>query len=188
MTLENEIINFINKTNSSERRKHSKGVARVAVKMASRESLSPEKARIAALLHDIAKDFSEEELIKMASESDWKIDKYEKLLPSLLHAPVGADIARRKFNISDHDILEAIRYHTVGSPDMGKLALIIFVADIIEPERKFPGVEKLRLKAQEDLIEAVVAVCNCTLRYNINKERIIHPNTLLLRNKYIGGS
>ncbi len=181
---ENEIMDLI----SYKRKKHSIGVAKVAVEMAKRESLSVKKAKIAGLLHDIAKDYSKEELIKRAAQSNWEIDKYEKLLPSLLHAPVGADIAKVKFDISDYDILEAIRYHTVGSPDMGKLSLIIFVADIIEPERNFPGVKKLRLKARENLIDAVIAVCNHTLKYNIDKERIIHPNTLLLRNKYIGGN
>ncbi len=188
MVLEEKILLSIKKEISSYRLQHTEGVVKVAERMAAREGIPVEKARIAALLHDIAKDLPEKRLIKLASDSDWEIDEYEKRLPQLLHAPVGADIARRKFNISDYDILEAIRYHTVGSPDMGKLALIIFVADMIEPGRNFSGVDAIRTKARVSLIDSIIAVCNHSLKYNISKDRVIHPNTLLLRNKYLGGN
>ncbi len=187
MVTDNEIIDFINNHHSEERICHIKGVVKSALKIAKREGLSVEKVRKAALLHDIAKYLTEEELLDRAGNSSWEIDSCEKSLPCVLHAPVGADIAKKKFKVNDRHILEAIRYHSIGHPRMGKLALIIFVADMIEPNRNFPGVDILRAKAKKALYASVIAVCDHSLKYNIDKKRIVHPNTLLLRNKYIRG-
>ena len=70
---------------------------------------------------------------------------------ALLHGPVGAQIARMRYHVSDTHILNAIRYHTTGRAGMNALELAIFVADAIEPTRKYPGLELVREQAQEDL-------------------------------------
>ena len=70
---------------------------------------------------------------------------------------------------------------------MSKLEKIIFVADVIEPGRNFPGVDLIREKIEKDLDEAVILVCDFTIKYNIDRKRIIHPNTLYTRNSLLKG-
>ncbi len=173
---------------SQKRYKHTEGVIKIASELASKNNINVKKAEIAALLHDYAKPLSEKELKNIVEKSHWEIDSIELKLPEVLHAPAGAFLVKSKYDIIDLDILEAIRFHTIGTPKMGKIALIIFAADFIEPNRNYPGVNRLRdIAINRSLSELIVAVCDQTIKYNIAKDRIIHPNTLLLRNKYIGG-
>mgnify|MGYP000397317578 CR=1 FL=1 len=181
--LENELKNWLTK----ERYIHTQGVIEVAVQLAQKNNVNIKKTITAALLHDYAKPLNQKELYKYAKKINGDIDKTEMKIPSVLHAPVGAFLVKKKYDIIDKDILEAIRYHTIGSPDMSKLALIIFAADFIEPNREFPGVRKLRDISKGNLSQLIVAVCDQSIKFNINKKKIIHPNTLLLRNEYLGG-
>lgn len=179
--------NDLKKRFSKERYIHTQGVLEVATKLAKKNNVNLDKTIIAALLHDYAKPLSKNELLKYADRINENIDKTEIKIPSVLHAPVGAFLVKKKYDIIDKDILKAIRYHTIGNPAMSKLALIIFISDFIEPNRKYPGVEKLRDISKNKLSQLTVAVCNQSIKYNINKDKIIHPNTLLLRNEYLGG-
>ena len=169
------------------RKKHTEAVVKVAVNMAKRYEIDITKVRIAALLHDYARNFSNKELIKIVKNNNIEIDDWEKELPNLLHSPVGAFLAKKEFKIEDKEILNAIRYHTIGRPDMSLIEKIIFIADIIEPNRDFPGVNLIREKVKVDIDKAVILVCDFTIKYNIERRRIIHPNTLLTRNKLLKG-
>lgn len=182
-SLQNDLKNWLSK----ERYIHTQGVVEVAVELAKKNDVNIEKTIIAALLHDYAKPLSQKELFQYAERINDDIDKIEFKIPSVLHAPVGAFLVKRKYDIINKDILEAIRYHTIGNPEMSKLALIVFAADFIEPNRDFPGVERLRNIAKGNLSQLIVAVCDQSIKYNINEKKIIHPNTLLLRNEYLGG-
>lgn len=173
---------------SQKRFIHTEGVVEVAVKLAKKNNVNIENTIIAALLHDYAKSLSENELIKYAKRINGDIDSTEMEIVEVLHAPVGAFLVKEKYDIINKKILEAIRYHTIGSPGLGKLALIIFAADFIEPNRNFPGVEKLRkISNNYSLSKLIVAVCDQNIKYNIEQQKIIHPNTLLLRNEHLGG-
>ena len=139
-------------------------------------------------MHDYAKPLPKKEVLKYAKRINVDIDSTEFEIPTVLHAPVGAFLVKQKYDIIDSDIFEAIRYHTIGKPDISKLALIIFVADFIEPNRDFPGVKNLRkISDKYNLSKLTAAVCDQSIKYNINLKKIIHPNTLLLRNEHIGG-
>lgn len=188
MDNETNIIEKIKVRFEADKFKHSLGVAEVAGDIAVKEGKSERKAWIAGLLHDYAKGISRDKLINLAQRSNWDVDNTELSLTPVLHAPAGAYLVRKEFGITDKEILEAIRYHTIGKPQMGKLAQIIFVADIIEPNRNFPGIDKIRLQLNKGLIPAVIAVCNHSIIYNIKKERLLHSNTLLLRNVLLGGN
>lgn len=170
-----------------ERFRHSLRVADTAEKLAWMTGVEPAMVRIAALLHDRAKALAEAELFRLAENSQWEIDEIEFSLPRILHAPVSADLAREEFNISDQEVLEAIRFHTIGVPGMGEMAKVIYAADVIEPGRDFPGAEQLRKKMSGPLNSLVVAISNHSIKYNIDQGRLIHPNTLLLRNSLLGG-
>jgi predicted HD superfamily hydrolase involved in NAD metabolism len=163
-------------------------VARVAEKLAKKKGLPPKKAYLTGLLHDIAKSLSRDKLIDLVKDSDWGIDKLEEKIPEIIHAPAGAVLVREIYGIKDRAVLEAIRYHTIGSPTMGDLAQIIFVADFIEPNRNYPGLKLIRQLAKNNFDSAIIAICDSSIKYNIKKDRLIHPNTLFLRNTYLGGN
>lgn len=183
--LEKKIIDKLKGKFNGKRFKHIMGVVEVSEKLAIMEGVLPEKARLAALLHDYAKDLNYEELLEVIEKSDWSIDEEEVEIPELLHAPAAAFLAREDFGITDQEILEAIRYHTIGNPGMCLLAEIIYVADYIEPHRDFPGVESVREQSRRGLGPAIITICNNIIKYNIDRGRLIHPNTLALRNTYL---
>lgn len=182
------IQNRIKDRLSKRRYEHSLGVAKAAQRLAPNEGVSPQKAYLTGLLHDYAKPLKKSELIELVEDSEWEIDKTELRIPNILHAPAGAILVKRDFMIEDKDILEAIRFHTIGSPNMGLLARLIFAADFIDPNRNFPGAKRLRNLVTNDLDSSIYALCDSSIRYNIDHNRIIHPNTLLLRNAYLGGN
>ena len=79
------------------------------------------------------------------------IDKYKIILDdlekdslALSHSLIGSYIAKYEFGINDEDIISAIKYHTTGKEDMNLIEKIIYIADLIEEDRDFPGVEELR--------------------------------------------
>jgi len=103
----------------------------------------------------------------------------------LIHGPVGAKIATDLFKITDRDILSAIEYHTYGKKNMTKLEKIIYLADLIEEGRDYPGVEELRALAERDLDRAVLKALDNSIIHVIAKGGLIHPNTIEARNYII---
>lgn len=103
----------------------------------------------------------------------------------LWHAPVGAYLVRIEAGISDEEILQAIRYHTTGNKDMNTLDKIIFVADYIEPGRKFQGVEEVRHVANESLEQAVIMALKNTIKFLLDKNEAVYPDTLETYNTLI---
>ncbi|AGB41827.1 putative HD superfamily hydrolase of NAD metabolism [Halobacteroides halobius DSM 5150] len=183
---EEEIIRKLKDMISTKRLKHSLGVRNTAVKLASRYNVSTKKARWAGLLHDCAKGFSKKLLLQKAKEFGIVIDSVCQKIPALLHGPVGAQLVKRRFKISDQDILQAISLHTLGSPQMNDLDKIIFLADYIEPNRDCKAIDKLRAKVKgQPLNEAVRIACDNTIRYNLEQEAIIHPQTIETRNSLL---
>lgn len=182
----NELQAKLKKTDGF-RVKHTQSVKETAVKMAKHHNVDLDKVKIASLLHDYARHFNNEKLKKIVKENNIDVDKIEQKVPALLHSAVGAYLAGKEFNIKDQDILNAIRYHTIGRPGMSILEKIIFVADVVEPGRDFPGVDLIREKIYKNIDEAVILVCDFTIKYNIDRRRIIHPNTLFTRNSLLKG-
>ncbi len=102
----------------------------------------------------------------------------------LLHAKIGADIAKKKYNFTK-DMLDAITYHTVGHIDMSPLSKIVFVADKIEENRSYDGVEELRNLAKEDIDSCILIMLEQAIKKNIEKGVLIHPDGIIARNKLI---
>jgi predicted HD superfamily hydrolase involved in NAD metabolism len=177
-----QLIRILENRFDQHRYRHSLGVADEAKRLAIKEGLDGKKAYLAGLLHDYARVLTEKELQKLAVLSNWKIDNDEKSIPILLHAPVGADLVQEELKIDDQEILEAIRYHTIGSPEMGQLARIIYIADSVEPGRDFPGLDLIRKEVEKGIVPALITITSNLIKYNIDQGRLIHPNTLLLRN------
>jgi predicted HD superfamily hydrolase involved in NAD metabolism len=158
---------------SEKRYTHTLRVADTVERLADLHGLDPKKARLAALLHDSAREVGKEELLRVADEEDIATSELERERPVLLHGPVAAELVRKDLGVEDGEVLEAVRAHTTGEPGMGPLALALYVADKIEPGRDQPGVEGLRKLALEDLCKAAMAALEDSISYN---ERRGHPS------------
>ena len=162
---------------SEERYAHTLRVADTAEHLAKFYSLDPKKARLAALLHDSAREVGKEELLRVADEEGIATSELEREWPVLLHGPVAAELARRDLGVKDREVLEAVRVHTTGEPGMGPLALALYVADKIEPGRDQPGVEDLRKLALKDLHKAAAVALESSISHNEQRDRSTHPKS-----------
>lgn len=178
-----EIITWLENNVSAKRLKHILGVEATAVKLAQIHQADPTKAAMAGIMHDLAKFFPPSRLLEMATENQIPVDSICQNQPHLLHAEASAIVAQQEFGVTDATILNAIRNHTLGSPDMDLLSCIVFVADCIEPNRGDNAeLEKIRSTSQENLYLAVVQTCDYSLKYLISSFRAIHPRSVMTRN------
>ncbi len=161
-----------------EVRRHSLGVAETAARLAARHGVAPERAYLAGLVHDLAKPLPGEELLRVAAASGIMADEIQFHAPYLLHGPVGAVMAQREFGLDDPELLRAVANHTTGVPGMGDLELVVYLADAVEPGRRYAGVEQLREAAQGDLDEAVLAAVAQTLNSLTRRRMLIHPHSV----------
>lgn len=173
---------------SEKRFKHVLGVEEMAILLAEKYGVSTEKASIAALTHDYAKERSDEEFLLEIERQNYPDQAVlKKFGNAIWHGLVGADFVERELKVHDVDILEAIRLHTTGAANMTDLAKIIYVADYIEPGRDFPGVEEARRIALMDLDQAVAFETKHTLSYLIENEKPVYPKTLETYNRFVAG-
>lgn len=164
---------------------HSLSVLNSALNLAQRFNLNLEKVKKAALLHDIAKNKEKDELLTIIKNSNWILDDLELSIIPVLHAPAGAVIAQKEFNIDDDEILEAIRYHTLGHPKMGNLAKIIYAADFIAEDRSFAGLDEIRSKIEKNFEFGLYLITSHIIKYQLNQNNFIHPYSNDLRNKLL---
>ncbi|NLK29178.1 MAG: HD domain-containing protein [Clostridiales bacterium] len=164
---------------NENRYQHVLGVEEVCKDLAVIHGYDMEKAGIAGLLHDCAKNLTDEELLQKCKEYHLPVTEAEEKSIYLLHAKVGAAIAKDQFGVHDDDILKAITFHTTGRPAMSLLEKIVFTADYIEPNRKpLPRIKEIRIAAYDNLDLAVFLILKNTLDYlkstsaNIDKKTI----------------
>lgn len=149
-----------------ERLEHTKGVRYTCACLAMAYGVDLEKAQIAGLLHDCAKCIPNKKKLKMCEEHNIPVSEFEKEHPFLLHAKLGAYLAEKKYDIQDKEILNSIRYHTTGHPDMSVLEKIVYIADYIEPMRyKAFNLSEIRKLAFTDLDECMYKILKDTLEY-----------------------
>lgn len=163
---------------------HSIGVADTAVKLAKKFGVDSEKAYIAGLLHDCAREFENDELPAQAEKRGIKIGEVEKNSPLLLHAYIGAKMISEIYGVNDSEISQAIYRHTVGAKNMSALDKIVYFADMIEPNRDYPGVDKLRELAEtsNNLDEIILTAMNESIIFVTQKNSLLHPDTIDARN------
>ncbi|OKH19935.1 bis(5'-nucleosyl)-tetraphosphatase (symmetrical) YqeK [[Limnothrix rosea] IAM M-220] len=168
---------------SEHRLNHILGVEAMAVELAIIHGVNPQKAKIAGLLHDLAKFFPPPKLLAIAQDAALEVDEICQRVPHLIHADVSAVVAQREFGITDPEILAAIALHTLGQANMSDLDCIIFVADALEPGRgDDKKLKKMREISQKNLYKAVWHVCDYTLKHLIKGDRLIHPRVIDTRN------
>lgn len=163
---------------SGKRYAHTIRVADTAETLARLHGLDANRTRLAALLHDAARELKPGDYLSLAEDWELPVGEPERESPKLLHGPVAAELARRELGVGDEEVLEAVRVHTVGSPGMGPLALAVYVADKIEPARDYPSVARLRELAERDLREAAAEALRRTRDHNEERGRPTHPASL----------
>ena len=180
-----EIQRHLKKKQSEHRFTHSLGVQYTSICLAMKYGYDLSKAELAGILHDCAKHYSAEKLIKICEKNKIPITDSERKSPFLLHAKVGALLAVDKYGVTDNTVLDAIRCHTTGKPAMTMLEKIVFVADYIEPGRNnAPNLDTLRQLSFENIDEAVLAILQQTLDYLKGKKQDIDQHTVETYNYY----
>lgn len=163
---------------SDKRYAHTIRVADTAEHLAAVHGLDRQRTRLAALLHDVARELPSEEYLSLADEHGLHVGDPERESPKLLHGPVAAALAQKELGLEDKEILDAVRVHTVGSPGISRLALALYVADKIEPGRDYPSVNRLRDLAGKDLYETALEALRRSRDYNEQRGRPTHPASL----------
>lgn len=163
---------------------HTLGVLETAILLAEKYGVNTKKAELAAIFHDYAKyrPVSEMRAIVIEQKMGNTFLTYGR---ELLHAPVGAYLVKKEVGIDDEEVLDGIRYHTTGRPNMTILEKIIYLSDYIEPNRSFPGVEEVRMLAQKDLDEALIKAISNTIMFLLKKQQPVFPDTLAAYNHLI---
>lgn len=130
---------------------HSVRVARCADLLAMRHGVSPSKARVAGMLHDLARLYPADRLIAESQARGFAISAEQREHPTLLHARLGAALARERFRVEDAEVLSAIEKHTLGADEMSPLDCVVYLADSLEPHRSFAERAELWELALRDL-------------------------------------
>lgn len=186
-----KIKSKLSKRIDNERLAHTIGVQYTAAALAMRyadisnTTKLMEQAMIAGLLHDNAKCLSEKDMLEKSIKHGIEITQSERDNPFLLHGKLGAYYAPKRYGVEDEAVLEAIRWHTTGKPDMTLLEKIIFVADYIEPGRKKqPNLDAIRQLAFTDIDKCVYVISDDTLNYLSGRKRCIDEMTVKTRDFY----
>ena len=166
-----------------QRFEHTLGVEETARKMARVFGEDEEKAALAGLLHDCAKCMPLAQMLKAAKHED--VDDVMKESKALMHAVAGRCVAASVYNVRDEAVLSAIRWHTTGCANMTPLDKIIYLADMIEPNRKpFDGLQQLRELRMTDLDAAMHSALRMSLEYVRKQGKTLHPDTLAALKTY----
>jgi nicotinate-nucleotide adenylyltransferase len=158
-----------------ERMAHVLGCRDMALELAKRWGADPEKAQRAALLHDITKALDGTPQLTLCRGLGILLDDFSINHPKTLHAFTGSLVAERIFG-EKSDVVQAIASHTTGKPGMNTLEQIIYIADMMEMTRTYPGVEKLRSLAFSDLEAAVKLGISNTIEILKTRGEDIHPD------------
>jgi predicted HD superfamily hydrolase involved in NAD metabolism len=154
-----------------------------AAELARNHGLDAAQAAQAGLLHDLAKYFAPQRLLEMAQAEQLPIDPVLMAEPRLLHADVSAIVARDVFQVEDPEILDAVRNHTLGQPQMHPISCIVFLADSLEPGRgDREDLNQMRKVAVSNLYKGVSMVCDRTLNQLVQNRKLIHPRMVMTRN------
>lgn len=179
------INNWLKENLSEKRYNHTLGTADCAKELAKKYNLDPNKAYIAGLLHDCAKCFPNEKLLEIIKEH-LHVEECEMLNYKTLHAPVSAYIAKNEFEVTDAEILSAIRWHTLGRLDMTDFEKIVFLADKIEPnsrEKEYSNKIRDLLKEENGLNKALLKCYKETIKSLVKRDLKICLLTIEIYNK-----
>ena len=165
-------------------RQHIDRVEVGAVGLARRHSVDLDRARAAAIGHDLMRAETPERLLTLAAECGIVPDAVEEAEPVLLHGPVAARVLEDEYQVSDIEVLAAVASHTTARPGMSRLEKVLFLADKIEADkiRRRPEWAEVRDLAPKDLDAALLRFLDLHLAEAIRRGWHIHPRTVAARN------
>lgn len=171
---------YLKKNLSEKRYMHSRRTSETAEKLCMLYGFDAEKGRTAGLLHDIARETAEDKVFELVETDGFEISSIEREYPVLLHGRAGAVIARSELEVTDEEILEAIRWHTTGRLGMRGLTSILYAADYIEPGRVHID-NDFRMKIREvNLDQLVMEVVKNSIAYCRMKGYSVAEQTFML--------
>lgn len=182
------IKNWLKANLDEERYIHVLASEKTAKELAIRFGADEEKASLSALLHDCAKCIETEELYKLIEENNLNVSKIELASYKTLHAPVGAYLAKQQFGIVDKEVLQSIRFHTIGRVGMSLIEKIVFLADKIEPatrEKEYINKVKSALDKNNNIDDALLICYDSTIRRLLDRQLIINPQTIEVYNDLV---
>lgn len=183
-SLRADILEWVEARIKPKRFQHTLGVEETAVQLARIYGVNPYEASIAALLHDNAKNLSNEELYRIC-QTYYPQYNLTQEYSSVFHAFAGAITAKRRYSELSNDVINAICFHTTGRPNMSTLEKIIYAADYAEPGREpFPGLELIREYLFNDLDDGIRHMLQQTVDYVKMKKKKIHPLTITTLDYY----
>ena len=168
-------------------RAHIYRVRDVALELAGRHGIDSGRAELGALAHDICRAVPGNELLKMSAEMGVDVSELERDFPILLHGPVGAELLRREEDLTDHDIFEAVRWHSTAHASMDALGKLIFLADKLDPQKAavYSYQAKLHDMALESLDLALLEFLSREMAARIERGETVHPASVDARNSLI---
>jgi predicted HD superfamily hydrolase involved in NAD metabolism len=163
---------------------HEQRTATFARELAGRHGVDPDRAELAALVHDIAAHHAPAQLASFAQQFALPVSYAEALRPSVLHGPVGAELLRREYGVRDEELLDAVRTHVVGGPLMSLLAKVLYVADKLEPgrDRLVHTLAALREDARADLDWALLQLYTAQIADLLARGLPVDERTISARN------
>ena len=178
-----KIMYKLKKELDAQRYTHTLGVEETARQMALLFGEDPQKAALAGLLHDCAKCMTLTQMVKAAKGVP--LDPVMKESKALMHAVAGMCVAKNVYGVDDPDVLGAIRRHTTGHAGMTRLEKIIYLADMVEPNRKpYPGLEQIRALCWKNLDQAMHTALTMSLEHVVSQGKTLHPDTLAALQEY----
>ena len=186
MELEN-IEKYVKQHLSEKRFYHSCCVMQKCEELAKIYNIDIDTAKKIGITHDIAKEMTDEEKLNYVINNKIPFNSIEKHNLSLLHAKIGADIAKKIFNFSN-DMCEAIKYHCTGKANMSMLEKILYIADWTSEDRTFENAIKIKEVLEASGIDSAILVAlNMVIQEQLEKNKEIHIDTINARNFLLGG-
>lgn len=164
---------------------HSLGVAEAARELAERYGENADRAYFAGLVHDITKNTPNDEQLQIIKNGGIILNSEEENNPKLWHAVSGSIFLKSELNVTDEEIISAVRYHTTGKAGMTTFEKIIYIADFISCERDFNGVEYMRQLAYESLDKAAMFALDFCLPDLVRKKQVLHIDSVRLYNELV---
>lgn len=173
-----EFLEILKTRLTPQRLYHSICVAEQAKHLAEIFGGDAEKAYTAGLIHDIMRYEPPEKMLELIENDGQFLTESEKNITVTLHAIAGEVFLRKELNVTDKDILSAVRWHTTGKEDMSLLEKIIYVADLTSEDREYPDIIEVRAMAEESLDKTCLRGLSFTIEDNAKKCRPIHIDTI----------
>ena len=163
---------------------HLERVRELSLELAAIHGVDPVKVETAALGHDLYRAHSKEQLLSEARTRGLVPTSLDERVPVLLHGPLAAHLLREECAVADEEVLQAVRWHSTSCPGMGRVGLVVFIADKVEPQKveRAPHLGRIAVLARQSLERASVEYLTAEIASLLQKGSLVHPASIEARN------